>query len=102
MATTESTNAVFRTSQYERRIRTFISDSAAAITTAASAVCGRSCSSDGRNSSKSTTIAAPTSPVTWDLEPACSATAVREPLDETAKPWNRPAAAFAAPMPIIS
>ena len=43
--------------------------------------------------------AAPTSPVTWVFAPACSATAVREPLVLTGKPWNSPAAMFAAPMP---
>ena len=46
--------------------------------------------------------AAPTTPVTWDREPACSATAVRDPLVLTGKPWNKPAAMLAAPMPIIS
>ena len=46
--------------------------------------------------------AAPTSPVTCVLAPACSATAVREPLVLTGKPWNRPAAMFAAPIPTIS
>ena len=46
--------------------------------------------------------AAPTRPVTWVLAPACSATAVREPLVLTGNPWKRPAATFAAPIPIIS
>ncbi len=46
--------------------------------------------------------AAPTRPVTCERDPACSATAVREPLVLTGKPWNSPAAMFAAPMPIIS
>ena len=46
--------------------------------------------------------AAPTTPVSWDLAPARSATAVRDPLQLTGKPWKRPAARFAAPMPIIS
>ena len=36
------------------------------------------------------------------LAPACSATAVREPLVLTGKPWKNPAATLAAPMPIIS
>ena len=45
---------------------------------------------------------APTRPATWVLAPACSATAVREPLVETGNPWNRPAATFAEPIPIIS
>ena len=46
--------------------------------------------------------AAPTTPVSWVLAPARSATAVRDPLVLTGKPWKRPAARFAAPMPIIS
>ena len=40
--------------------------------------------------------------MSWVLAPDCSATAVRELLDETAKPWKRPAAMLAEPMPIIS
>ena len=78
------------------------SEIAAAITTAASAVCGRSCSSVLKNSSSSATIPAPTSPVSWLFAPDCSATAVREPLVDTANPWKKPAAMFAVPMPIIS
>ena len=46
--------------------------------------------------------AAPTTPVSWVFAPERSATAVRDPLVLTGKPWNRPAARFAAPMPIIS
>ena len=45
---------------------------------------------------------APTTPVSWLLAPDCSATAVREPLVEMAKPWKKPAATLAEPMPIIS
>jgi hypothetical protein len=45
---------------------------------------------------------APTRPVTWVFAPARSATAVREPLVLTGNPWKKPAAMFAAPMPIIS
>ena len=41
---------------------------------------GRSRSRPGKNSRISTIAAAPTRPVTWDLAPACSATAVRDPL----------------------
>jgi hypothetical protein len=43
-----------------------------------------------------------TSLVTWVFAPACSATAVRGPQVLTENPWNRPAAMFAAPMPVIS
>ena len=75
---------------------------AAAITTAASAVCGRSASRELKKSSSSATRKAPTSPVSWLLAPDCSATAVREPLVDTAKPWKNPAARLAVPMPTIS
>ena len=46
--------------------------------------------------------AAPTRPVTCDLRPAWAATAVRDPLVLTGKPWKSPAARLAAPIPIIS
>jgi len=36
------------------------------------------------------------------LAPDCSATAVREPLVLTGKPWKKDTARFAAPIPIIS
>ena len=45
---------------------------------------------------------APTRDASWDLAPACSTTAVRDPLVDTAKPCTSPAARLAAPMPIIS
>ena len=40
--------------------------------------------------------------MSWLLAPDCSATAVRELLVDTAKPWKNPAAMLAEPMPIIS
>src|SRR5258708_30511031 len=46
--------------------------------------------------------AAPVTPVSWVFAPDRSATAVRDPLVLTGNPWNRPAARFAAPIPIIS
>ena len=46
--------------------------------------------------------AAPVTPVSWVFAPDRSATAVRDPLVLTGNPWNRPAARFATPMPIIS
>ena len=55
-----------------------------------------------KNSSSITTRPAPTTPVSWLFAPDCSATAVREPLVDTEKPWNRPDAMLAAPSPIIS
>ena len=73
------------------------------MTTAASVGWGRLRSRPGHEEQHAATIAAaPTSPVTWVLAPACSATAVREPLVLTGKPWKKPAAMLAAPMPIIS
>ena len=59
-------------------------------------------SSPGTSTSISTISAAPTTPVTWVLAPACSATAVRDPLVLTGNPWKKPAATLAAPIPIIS
>ena len=79
-----------------------MSESAAMMTTAASAVCGRSASRRRAPAGAEATRPAPTRPVTWLLAPDCSATAVREPLAEIAKPWKRPAATLAAPTPIIS
>ena len=71
--------------------------SAAEITTAARAVVGTGDSSPGTATSSSTMHPAPTSPVTWVFEPACSATGVRvaEPLDEN--PPTNPAARLTAP-----
>ena len=102
LATSETATALRRTCQVAAQDPRSISESAATMTTAASAVCGRSASSELRNSSRTTTSPAPTTPVSWLFAPDCSATAVREPLVETAKPWKNPAAMFAAPMPIIS
>ena len=75
---------------------------AAMMTTAASAVCGRSANRDGTSTSMRITRPAPTRPVTWVLARELSATAVREALTEIAKPWKNPAAALAAPTAIIS
>ena len=72
------------------------------MTTAASAACGRSVSSEFRKRRRTATSPAPTSPASWVFAPDCSATAVLEPLVETANPWKKPAATFAAPTPIIS
>ena len=78
------------------------SDSDAAITTAASVGWGRLLSRPGTRTSMRTITAAPTTPVSCVLAPACSATAVRDPLVLTGNPWKNPAATFAAPIPIIS
>ena len=78
------------------------SESDAAITTAASVGWGRSRNRPGTNRSMAAIRIAPTRPVTCVLAPACSATAVRDPLVLTGKPWNSPAPRLAAPIPIIS
>ncbi len=78
------------------------SDSDAVITTAASAGCGRLRNSPGSRTIMRMIRAAPTTPVSWVFAPDRSATAVRDPLVLTGKPWKRPAARFATPMPIIS
>ena len=102
LATSESTTA-------ERRIiHTLASreksarESAAAMTTAASAEFGRLARSPLRNTSNMITTPAPTTPASWLLAPDCSATAVRELLAEMANPRKKPAAMLAEPIPIIS
>ena len=102
VATSERSSAVLRTRAKRRRTAMSASEIAAMMTTAASAVCGRSVSSPGTNRSMRATRPAPTRPVTCVLAPDCSATAVREPLTEIAKPWNRPAPTLEAPTAIIS
>ncbi len=72
------------------------------ITTAASAESGRSRTSPGTATSMTAMAPAPTSPVSCDRDPACSATGVRDELLLTGKPWNTPAATLAAPSAIIS
>ena len=86
------------------RLRSAISNSpsADAITTAASAVCGRFLSSDGATSSKTLTATAPTTPVSCVLAPAASATGVRDELLLMGKPWKNAAARFAMPSAAIS
>ncbi len=98
----ESHASVFRSFQRRTTAGTSARDSDAAITTAARAGCGRFFRSPGTATSSTTIAPAPTRPATWVLAPACSATAVRDPLVLTGNPWNNPAATFAAPIPIIS
>jgi hypothetical protein len=74
----------------------------AEITTAPRTALGRFCRSVGANSSSKAMQTAPTTPVNCDLEPACSATGVRDELLEIEKPWKRPEATFARPSPMIS
>ncbi len=78
------------------------SDSEAVITTAASAGWGRFRNRPGTSKIMTTITTAPTTPASWVFAPDRSATAVREPLVLTGNPWNRPAARFDAPSPVIS
>ena len=102
LAMTERASALLRTRQYLTSTRTSNSERAAPMSTAARADWGRSASRELKNRSKTATIPAPTTDASWDLAPACSTTAVREPLVDTAKPCKRPEARLAAPIPIIS
>ena len=102
VAVSMSTNDDFRIRKNFAAAVTSIRDRAAAMTIAASAEFGRFASRSGSRTSITTTSAAPTRPVTWLLAPLFSATAVREPLVEIGNPWNSPANALAAPIPIIS
>ncbi len=95
-------NSVRRCSQSRRTPATSVSDTAAAMTTAPRVGWGTYRMSELAKSRTTAITTAPTIPVTWDREPAWSATAVRDPLVLTGKPWKAPAAMLAAPMPIIS
>ena len=101
-AAIESPNSVRRWCQSRRVAGRSASESAAAITMAPSVGWGTYSIAPVANTSTKAITAAPTTPVTWEREPACSDTAVRDPLVLTGKPWNSPAKMFAAPMPIIS
>ena len=72
------------------------------MTMAPNVGCGTYCIAEVAKTRTRVITAAPTTPVIWDREPACSATAARDPLVLTGKPWKKPAAMLAAPMPIIS
>ena len=56
----------------------------------------------GATTSISSTRTAAMTPVSCVFAPACFATAEREPLVLTGKPWNMPAARFAVPIPASS
>ena len=63
--------------QRRRASGTSASETEAAMTTAASMGCGRLCSNQRNNISMRVITTAPTRPVTWVLDPDCSATAAR-------------------------
>ena len=65
------------------------------MTIAPNVGCGTYCIAPVAKTGTKVITAAPTIPVIWDLEPACSATAVRDPLVLTGKPWKKPAAMLA-------
>ena len=102
-ATIDSENSTFRCRHSRAVAGRSASDSDAVMTTAASAGCGRF-----RKSPGSATISTHDQRGPDDAgqlasaRPARSATAVREALVLTGKPWNSPAARLAAPMPSIS
>ena len=95
--TIDRANSVLRTRHSLWTPATSSSPMAAVITTAASAELGRSRTRFGKKSSMSAISTAPTTPVSWVLAPAASATGVREELLLTEKPWKKPAATLAAP-----
>ena len=95
--TIETANSVLCTRYSLRTPAASISPIAAEITTAASAESGRFWTRFGKNTSSRAIARAPTSPVSWVLAPAASATGVREELLLTENPWKKPAARLAAP-----
>ena len=69
-----------------RRSETSIKPIVAAMTTAARRPRGRSWSSEGASNRSDATASAPTTPVSWVLAPAASATGVRDELLLMGKP----------------
>jgi hypothetical protein len=69
-----------------RRSATSMRLMAAAITTAASAVLGRFCSTVGSATNSTAMKSAPTTPVSWVRAPAASATGVRDAVLLIGKP----------------
>ena len=102
IAVSASANADVRTRRNLARVEKSISDRAAPITIAASAEFGRLRSRSGKKSSIANGSRARRVPSPDDFAPDCSATAVRDALEETGNPWKRPAKALPAPIPIIS
>ena len=78
------------------------SDDAATITTAASVDDGRYWVTPGASRMNATISRAPTTPTSWLLAPACSATGVRDELADTGNPPSRPPARLATPTAPIS
>src|SRR4030095_6057929 len=72
------------------------------MTTAARALEGRFLIRSGAKRISKATATAPTTPVSWVLAPAASATGVREELLLTGNPVKNPAARLAAPRPMTS
>ena len=101
-AAIDSRNSVRRRCQSSIVAGRSASEREAAITTAARVGWGRLRSSPGNEQEHQCDRECTHEPVSCVFAPACSATAVREPLVLTGKPWKRPAAMFAAPMPTIS
>ena len=82
----ESVNSIRRCRHSRRVPATSAKESAAAMTMAPKVGCGTYCIAEVAKTRTSVITAAPTRPVTWDFERACSATAVRDPLVLTGKP----------------
>lgn len=98
----DSQNSIRRCDHSLRAAAISASEKAAMTTIAPSTEIGSAESRLGATTSRMRIASAPMRPVTWLRAPALNATAVREPLVLTAKPWKKPASTFAAPMPTIS
>ena len=101
-ATIDSENSTLRCFHRRAVPGTSASDSDAVITTAARAGCGRFRKRPGRQHDHEDDQRRADDAGQLRAAPARSATAVREALVLTGKPWKRPAARLAAPMPSIS
>ena len=101
-AAIDSRNSAFRCRHSRTVAGMSARDSDAVITTAARAGWGRFRNKPGTSTIMRMIRTAPVTPVSCVFAPDRSATAVLDPLVLTGNPWNKPAARFAAPMPIIS
>ena len=73
-------------SRSQQSAKLFVMQSSGGITTAARALLGKCCSRCGAANSSRATASAPTTPVSWVLAPAASATGVRDELLLIGKP----------------
>ena len=91
------TSSLLRKRAMRRISGTSISLVAAKMTRAPRAASGKDSRTGPAKSRTMTTAPSATRELTWVRDPAALPSTVREPLEETGKPWNRPVATLAVP-----